>query len=105
MAFLISNIGLLVGTHNETTPLRGTELARLPKIKGAWLIVEGNRIASFGAMNTLKHKPADFQEHYDAGGRMVMPAWCDSHTHLVFAGSREGEFVDKIRGLSYEEIA
>jgi imidazolonepropionase len=56
-------------------------------------------------MEDLKRKAADFKENFDAEGRMVLPSWCDSHTHLVFAGSRENEFVDRIKGLSYAEIA
>jgi imidazolonepropionase len=85
--------------------LRGKELAQLPCINDAYLIAEGNVIADYGSMRDLKHRPSDFSSHYDVSGRQVLPAWCDSHTHLVFAGSREHEFVDKIKGLSYAEIA
>ncbi|MFL5742891.1 MAG: imidazolonepropionase [Flavisolibacter sp.] len=105
MATLISNIDLLVNTRKESTLLRGEELAHLPSIPNAYLIEEGGYIASYGSMEELKYKPEDFQTHREAKNRMVLPSWCDSHTHLVFAGSREMEFVDKIRGLSYAEIA
>jgi imidazolonepropionase len=85
--------------------LRGSELANLPCLDDAYLIVEDDRIAAFGKMSDLERKHTDFNEHYNAAGRFVLPSWCDSHTHLVFAGSREAEFVDKIRGLSYADIA
>ena len=105
MAILISNIKTLVNVRKDSVLLRGKELAVLPTIDHAYLIIDGNRIAEFGRMENLKKKPADFKENYDAAGRMVLPSWCDSHTHLVFAGSRENEFVDRIKGLSYAEIA
>ena len=105
MAILITNIGILVNIREESKLLRGRNLAKLPTIENAFLVVEGSEIASFGAMKEAKFRVQDFNEHYDATGRVVMPAWCDSHTHLVFAGSRENEFVDKIKGLSYQEIA
>ena len=78
-------------------------MATLPSIEDAWLIVENELIHSFGKMSELPAAAAD--EYIDASGRFVLPAWCDSHTHLVFAASREGEFVDRIKGVSYEEIA
>ena len=67
----------------------------------AFLVVEGNHIASYGPMSGLTYQPKDFDEHIDARGKFIFPSWCDSHTHLVFAGSREQEFVDKIHGLSH----
>ena len=85
--------------------LRGKELTHLPIIENAYLIVEDDEIAAYGAMNELTLSIADFQYHFNLSGRFVLPSWCDSHTHLVFAGSREDEFVDKIKGLSYAEIA
>jgi len=78
-------------------------MAALPCIDNAWLIAEHGIIHSFGEMYTLSETNAD--ETIDATGKMVLPAWCDSHTHLVFAAPRDGEFVDRIKGLSYEEIA
>lgn len=104
---LIFNIRQLVGVRAETAPLRGTDLAQLPVIDNSWIHIEGDRIAAFGPMRAL---PPDLAlltgtpDGVDATGCFVLPAWCDSHTHLVFAGSRESEFVDKIKGLSYAEI-
>jgi imidazolonepropionase len=104
---LIFNIRQLLGTSAETTPLRGAALAQLPTIDSSWIHIEGDRIAAVGPMRAL---PPDLAlltgtpAGIDASGCFVLPAWCDSHTHLVFAGSRETEFVDKIKGLSYAEI-
>ncbi|RYF85346.1 MAG: imidazolonepropionase, partial [Chitinophagaceae bacterium] len=105
MAILLSNIRQLIGVRNNAAPLHGSEMAQLPSIDNAYLIAEGDRIAAYGSMNELKFKPEDFADHFNAEGRLVLPSWCDSHTHLVFAGSREGEFVDKLKGLSYTDIA
>ncbi|MCP4443001.1 MAG: imidazolonepropionase, partial [Aureispira sp.] len=74
----------------------------LSLLHDAYLLIEGDRIVDFGPMDTC---PEDADKLIDATGRMVLPSWCDSHTHLVFAGSRELEFVDRIKGLSYQEIA
>lgn len=74
-------------------------------IDDAWLLVEDGRFAAFGAVADGMPPLDDTVEVVDAKGGMVLPSWCDSHTHIVFAGSREREFVDKINGLSYEEIA
>lgn len=100
---LITNIKTLAGVHAPSQVLRGQQLAHLPQLHDAWLLVEDAHIAGFGKMGTDQLPPAD--EMVDATGRMVLPAWCDSHTHLVFAASRESEFIDKINGLSYAEIA
>lgn len=105
MATLISHIASLVNVREHNKVLRGEELKELPSIQNAYLIVEGAVIADFGKMSDLKHDPKSFAFHFDAQGRFTLPSWCDSHTHLVFAGSRENEFVDKINGLSYAEIA
>lgn len=105
MATLITNIGQLLNVRDPQLPLRGAEMAKLPSIENAWLLVEGEQIAAFGKMEDLRHKAGDFHDHYDANGRLVLPSWCDSHTHLVFAGSREDEFVDKLKGLDYAAIA
>jgi imidazolonepropionase len=98
---LIYNIGLLAGVHSPAQPLRGPELASLPAIDNAWLLIEDDRIADFGSMSKT---PSSTTASTDAAGGTVLPAWCDSHTHLVFAGSRESEFVDKLKGLTYAEI-
>jgi imidazolonepropionase len=110
MATLISNIKRLVGVREENRILRGSELAELPSIENAFLIIEDGRIAGYGEMSKIHdaypHVPSGKnQNSIDAAGQFILPCWCDSHTHLVFAASREDEFVDKIKGLSYEEIA
>jgi imidazolonepropionase len=80
-------------------------MADLPCLENAWLLIEGEEIAAFGKMDTLKKDLPNLPElKTDCSGKLVLPCWCDSHTHIVFAGSRESEFVDKIRGLSYAEI-
>jgi imidazolonepropionase len=102
---LLTNIKQLVNVREDTGPLYGSEMAELPAIADAWLLIEGNEIAGFGKMENLKNVLPNLPaEQIDCSGRLVMPSWCDSHTHLVFAGSRENEFVDKIHGLSYEEV-
>ena len=105
MATLFTNISSLVNVRESFPLLRGKELQALPCVNNAYLIGEGDRIAGYGAMNDLKHTPKDFAFHIDATGKFMLPSWCDSHTHLVFAGSRENEFRDKIQGLSYAQIA
>lgn len=100
---LIRHIHTLAGAELEPRGvLRGREMAHLPQLQNAWLLCEGDRVKAFGTMNTCPER-ADVV--LDARGRFVMPSWCDSHTHIVFAASREEEFVDRIKGLSYEEIA
>ena len=101
---IITNIKQLAGIRNAVDPLRKKDLGMLPSINDAWLIIEGEEISGFGRMEELKNKSIP-ENNIDASGKTVLPAWCDSHTHLVYAGSREEEFVDKIRGLSYAEIA
>jgi imidazolonepropionase len=105
MTSIITNINCLVNTRTENKLLRGKELAELPVIKDAYLVIEDGLIADFGAMENLIHHARSFSESYDATNHFVMPCWCDSHTHLVFTGSREVEFVDKINGFSYQQIA
>ena len=106
MRTLIKNIKTLVGAGSEgKLRLEGAEMAQLGTIDDAWLLVDGERISSFGEMRCLDEATACADHVVDAQGGMVLPSWCDPHTHIVYAGSREGEFVDKIRGMSYEEIA
>jgi imidazolonepropionase len=102
---LLTNIASLVNVREHNSLLRGKELSIVPCINDAFLIIEDDEIAAYGTMNELRLKPADFQFHFNLAGRYVLPSWCDSHTHLVFAGSRENEFIDKIKGMSYAAIA
>lgn len=99
----IINIKLLVNTRFSNQLLRGDALAQLPCIKNAWLRIEDGVIADFGEM--ADYQNSKISNSIDATGQFILPAWCDSHTHLVFAASREEEFVDKIKGLSYADIA
>jgi len=102
---LLTNIKQLVNVREDTGPLYGNEMSELPYIENAWLLTEGNEIAGFGRMDSLKKDlPKAPSDQTDCSGRLVLPSWCDSHSHLVYAGSRENEFVDKIRGHSYAEI-
>lgn len=105
MTTLISNIRQLVNTREESKLLRGKELSVLPCIENAFVVIEDGIIAEYGAMPNLKHQIADFKQAIDASGQFILPCWCDSHTHLVFPASREDEFVDKINGMSYADIA
>jgi len=107
MKILIKNIKFLAQT--EETPVRklaGKAMSSLSGIESAWLAIENGLIADFGTMEDWPGISdwADLTV-IDASDKMVFPSWCDPHTHLVYAGSRESEFVDKINGLSYEEIA
>lgn len=86
-------------------PLIGEEFKKLPKIKNAYLVLNDNEVESFGEMSSLNQEILQEAEVIDASGSLVFPAFCDSHTHAVFATPREAEFVDKIKGLSYQEIA
>ncbi len=104
MKQIVTNIGLLAGVgHEGKRCLKGKEMAQLNTIANAYLVMEGGRIADYGAMAACPGLAG--VEVIDAKGGAVLPSWCDSHTHIVYAGSREQEFVDKIRGLSYAEIA
>lgn len=112
MRLFIKNIKKLVNVREEipSAPLRGNEMLSLPCMDGAWLLTEDDRIVRFGRMQdtageALEAMEIAADEVIDAEGRMVFPSYCDSHTHLVYAGSREMEFMDKLRGLSYQEIA
>lgn len=105
MTTLITGIQTLVNATESPALLRGTSLAQLPCLEHAFLLIEDGYIADYGTQDQMKDQASAVDEHIDAEGGTVLPAWCDSHTHLVFAGSREAEFVDKIKGLSYAEIA
>ena len=106
MRILITNIKQLCQVEdnlNRRDRVSGKDMAEVPCVENAWLLVAKGLIHSFGSMADMPEMHAD--EVLDASGRLVLPAWCDSHTHLVFAAPREQEFVDRIKGLSYEEIA
>jgi imidazolonepropionase len=105
MTTVITNIKQLVGVRHENKLLRGSELGELASIENAYLIIEGGEIAGYGSMEKLKSEIRNPKLEIDATSQFVLPAWCDSHTHLVFAASREEEFVDKIKGMTYADIA
>ena len=104
MRTLITNIKSLVQVEeNKRIAVCGEDMANLNCIDNAYLIIEGDQIIDFGQMKDLQETNAE--KIVDAKNRFVLPSFCDSHTHLVYAGSREIEYIDKIKGLSYEEIA
>ncbi|MBL7777181.1 MAG: imidazolonepropionase [Chitinophagales bacterium] len=102
-SILLTNISKLCGIRNaDVKYVAGQAMSVLPQIESAFLLIEDGHIASFGEM---ANTPERADEVIDATDKFVLPAWCDSHTHLVFAGSRENEFADRIKGLTYQEIA
>lgn len=106
MAILIENIKELIQVEeNPVLKVSGKAMATVNTLKNAYLLIENEQIKDFGTMPNLPQNLSDISEKIDAAGKMVLPSFCDSHTHLVYAGSREIEYVDKINGLSYEEIA
>ncbi|TDO25118.1 imidazolonepropionase [Sediminibacterium goheungense] len=98
---LLTNIHQLINVRKHPVLLRGQALKELPVLNNAWVQIINGRIADYGTMDICP----DATEVYDLKGASVLPCWCDSHTHVVFAASREDEFVDKLKGLSYAEIA
>ncbi len=103
MQTLIINIKELLQVREAgITKVSGKEMAQLPLLNNAWLLIEDNLIAGYGTMDTCPETTGT--AIIDASGKAVLPAWCDSHTHIVYAGNRVTEFVDRINGLSYEEI-
>jgi imidazolonepropionase len=105
MAILIKNIKKLIQVEESPRAMVvGKEMSKISTIDNAYLLIEDGFIADFGEMQNIPNVKSGV-EVIDSQGRMVFPSFCDSHTHLVYAGSREIEYVDKIRGLSYEEIA
>ena len=105
MKLVIVNIRELVNVRDRYGLLYGKELAELPCIANAFLVATDGIITDYGRMIDFDVRQHEQATIMDAQDRYVLPAWCDSHTHLVFAASREQEFVDKIKGLSYQEIA
>ena len=103
---LFINIAKLVNVREQNKLVRGTDLAKLPILEDAFLLIKDGIITDFGAMFELEIKIPQLPKNViDVSGQFILPCWCDSHTHLVFAGSREDEFVDKLKGESYAEIA
>ncbi len=109
MKLLIKNIKKLINVRDESPlcPLNGGELGILPTLDDAYLVIEDGVISAYGVSSSANIQVLEGKSDkvIDAKGKMVFPSYCDSHTHLVYAGSREIEFMDKIRGLSYQEIA
>ena len=104
MRILLTNIQELLQVRpTGIDKVSGAEMAVLPTLKNAYLLIEDDLIVDFGLMTELKE--INYDQKINCEGRVVLPTWCDSHTHIVYAGSREQEFVDRINGLSYEEIA
>ncbi|MGB0891182.1 MAG: imidazolonepropionase [Flavobacteriaceae bacterium] len=103
MTTLFINIKELIQVREANiTKVSGAEMKVLPTIKNAFLVIENDTIVDYGSMDNV---PSSIENTIDCTGKMILPTWCDSHTHIVFAGNREQEFVDRINGLSYEEIA
>lgn len=103
---LLKNIKELIQVEEKPVLYReGDKMREMHTIKDAWLLIEKDKIKDFGQMQRITDEAKQASKMIDAEGKMVFPCFCDSHTHLVYAGSREIEYIDKIRGLSYEEIA
>lgn len=104
MTTLIINIKELLQVRDSSIlKVSGAEMTILPTIKNAYLVLKNGLISDFGSMEDLPN--VNPEKCIDADGKIVLPSWCDSHTHIVYAGNREQEFVDRINGLTYEEIA
>ena len=104
MSILITNIKeLLQVRESNFKKVAGKDMKILPTIKNAYVLIKDDTIIDYGSMEGCKDVYADTT--IDASGKLVLPTWCDSHTHIVYAGNREQEFADRINGLSYEEIA
>lgn len=103
MRLLLKNIKELIQVEDDPKiKVEGKDMANVNTIKNAFLVIENDKIYDFGSMNEC---PSICDKEVDCAGKMVFSSFCDSHTHLVYAGSREIEYIDKIKGLSYEEIA
>ncbi|WP_431166494.1 imidazolonepropionase [Tenacibaculum halocynthiae] len=103
MTTLLINIKELIQIReNSVKKVAGKDMNVLPTLKKAFLLIENDIIIDYGNMENI---PSSADNIIDCEGKMILPTWCDSHTHIVYAGNREQEFVDRINGLSYEEIA
>lgn len=99
-----TNIQALHGIlEGNTQALRKSDLGKMQSIENAWICLEDGQILDYGSMDNIPESTVDMEISLE--GKSMLPAWCDSHTHLVFAASRENEFVDRVKGVSYEEIA
>lgn len=104
MTTLITNIAVLLQVREKGLDfVAGKDMNEVPSISSAYLLIKDGRIADYGKMSSVPDVRID--KKINVEGRLVFPSWCDSHTHIVYAGSRENEFVDRINGLTYEEIA
>ena len=104
MNLLVKNIGTIVGIDESgRSRVAGKAMGEIATLENAWLLTDGTRIKDYGTMESLPG--VEGYALIDAKGGWLFPSFCDSHTHIVYAGSREQEFLDKINGLSYEEIA
>ena len=104
MSILITNIKQLVQVYDHNvTIVKGKEMKNLPVLENAYLYIEHDTIIEYGTMDDCEG--FDAETVIDATGKLVLPSWCDSHTHTVYAGNRTSEFVDRINGLSYADIA
>lgn len=102
---LIKNIKELIQTEDKKVRFRaGSKMQELKNIKNSWLLIEKDKIKDFGPMESMPQEDR-CDKVIEATGKMVFPCFCDSHTHIIYSGSREIEYIDKIKGLSYEEIA
>ena len=108
MSIIITDIQTLYGIQQAgRSVFKGTELGNVEQLSHAWLSIHDGLISGFGKMETIAEQVdfSSFKEVISVKGKSILPTWCDSHTHIVFAGSREDEFVSRIKGLSYETIA
>lgn len=102
---VFKNIKALVGVNWGNELIKGERMGDIPMLENAYLVTEGEKIKTFGTMDTFNGRNYANSETIDSSDQFVLPAWSDAHTHIVFAGSREHEYVDKIKGLTYSEIA
>ena len=108
MNLLITNIKKIVQVETAAKHKQkvcGSDMSKLETLDNAYILIQGDKIAEIGSMGGIENFISIIDKEIDATDRMVFPSFCDSHTHLVYAGSREIEYIDKIKGLSYEEIA
>lgn len=108
MSLLFTNIKTLYGIQSaESAILKGSEMSEVGQINNAWLSIHDGLISGFGEMQSMATHidESNFKEVISVNDQLILPSWCDSHTHIVFAGSREDEFVSRIKGVSYETIA